>query len=115
MTGEEPVHPDEWILRCIHRDNTDPSAPTLVKRCEFEPKKRDVDGLSFYRERYTSVEALVNATRSPGDVYYPGKKDPLRSFPAESTVRLFVAGVIRCTGHGFGVGSDGLIAHDHGG
>ena len=69
MTGEDPVDPDEYVLRRIHRGNTDPSAPTLVRRCEFEPKRRDVDGLSFYRERYTSVAVLVNAAKSPGDVY----------------------------------------------
>lgn len=69
MTGEEPIDPDECVLRRIHRNNTDPDAPTLVKRCEFEPKKRDTDGLSFYRERYTSVVALRDNASSPDDVY----------------------------------------------
>ena len=69
MTGEEPVDPNEYVLRRIHRGNTDLDAPTIVKRCEFEPKPRDVDGLSFFREKYTPVEVLVNAARSPEDAY----------------------------------------------
>lgn len=69
MDAEEPISPDEFVLRRVHRNNTDPTGESLVKRCEFAPGKGDIDGLSLYRERYTSIEALVAAARSPQDVY----------------------------------------------
>ncbi len=69
MTGEEPVDPGEFVLRCIHRNNFDASQPVSVLRCEFEPKPRDAEGLSCYREQLLSAEQLANSGRSPGACY----------------------------------------------
>jgi hypothetical protein len=73
MSDEPPVEPDEFVLRRVHRNNFNGGLPVPIKRCEFEPKERDEDGLSVYRERILSAQQLVEAAvaqgRSAGDFY----------------------------------------------
>lgn len=69
MNGEVPIEQNEFVLRRIHRNNVTRGTGVAVKRCEFEPKPQDIDGVSLFRERYTSVETLLAAARSPNDCY----------------------------------------------
>jgi len=69
MSDEEPIGPDEYVLRRIHPNNCNPTDPISVKRCEFEPKQRDADGISLYREKITSAEQLSEAGKNPGSYY----------------------------------------------
>jgi hypothetical protein len=69
MTGEDPVDPGEYLLHRVHPNNFDETQPTPILRCEFEPKPRDTDGISFYRETITSAADLANAGKTPG-IYY---------------------------------------------
>jgi hypothetical protein len=70
MIGEDPVAPDESVLRRIHKNNTRfGGAELIVLRPAFAPNDEDTDGISLYRERYTSIDSLVAAARSPGAVY----------------------------------------------
>jgi hypothetical protein len=69
MVEEGPVDSSEVLLRRIHRSNFDGDLPTPIRRCEFEPKPRDTDDLSFYRQKTMSVDQLAKSGRSPGDYY----------------------------------------------
>lgn len=65
---EEPISPDEYVLRKFHRTHYR-SPPPPINRSGFEPRSDEEDGLSFYRERYTSIETLAQSGRSPGQSY----------------------------------------------
>lgn len=69
MTADEPVEPQEYLLHRVHPNNFDETQPTPILRCEFEPKPRDVDGISFYREKVSSAEGLAATGKTPG-IYY---------------------------------------------
>lgn len=69
MAEEEAIGPNEILLRRIHRNNYNANADVGVKRCEFEPKERDVDGLSLYRETCVDAETLDAAGRQPDNYY----------------------------------------------
>jgi hypothetical protein len=61
------VDPGESILRRIppNPDHYNPSLDPPISAFSFRPNKNDVDGISLYREHFTSVEALANSGRKP--------------------------------------------------
>lgn len=48
---QEPVSPDEFVLRRVHKNHFDPSLPVPIQKVAVRPTERDTDGLSVYRER----------------------------------------------------------------
>lgn len=72
MDQNDPVSPDEFILRRVpaNQDFIDKSLPLRVQRVAFEPKKkRDINGLSVYRERFVSAMGVAAAGRSSAGYY----------------------------------------------
>jgi hypothetical protein len=69
MDERSAVDPNEIVLRRIHRTNFKADLPTPILRCEFEPKPRDTDGLSLYRQIILTPQELANAGRSAGNCY----------------------------------------------
>lgn len=64
MTNQQdPISSDEYVLRRIPKDRNryDPSLPEPVQRLSFEPSKRDINGISIFRELFVSAEAVANA------------------------------------------------------
>lgn len=50
MKGEdEPVTPDEFVVRCIWTFNYKPALAQPIIREAFEPRKDEFDGISVYR------------------------------------------------------------------
>jgi len=67
--ANDPILPSEYVLRRIHPNNFNPEQPTPILRCEFEPKPRDQEGISLYREKILSAAELANAGKNPR-IYY---------------------------------------------
>ena len=66
MNQQEPVNPEEFILRRIHRNYYDAKQPIPVLPAAFRPTHDDVAGLSVFREKHISAAAVASAGRSPG-------------------------------------------------
>ena len=66
-----PIEPDEIVLRRVPlvAGACDLSLPQPISRGAFKPSERDLDGLSFYRERFVSPLAksrpMVNMVNRP--------------------------------------------------
>lgn len=62
-----PVGDDENVLRRILKDPQyyDPSLPMPVTRAAFIPSKRDTTGISLFRSRFTSPQAVATSANNP--------------------------------------------------
>jgi hypothetical protein len=68
----DDVDPGEYLLRRVSKDpqRYDPSLAIPVSPLEFRPnRKRDADGLSFFRESKLSPTRLANSAMKPADNY----------------------------------------------
>jgi hypothetical protein len=45
----EPVSPDELLIRLIWKDHYDPNEEVVIQMGAFRPKKNEVDGISVFR------------------------------------------------------------------
>lgn len=66
---QDPVAPDEFILRRVHKNHYDASQPTPVTPVAFRPNPKDTRGLSISRLKYTTAEALAASGRKAGEYY----------------------------------------------
>ena len=67
-----PVSDDEFLLRRVpaNFDYINHNLSVPVQRVAFEPhKKRDIDGLSVYRELFVFAKDVAAAGRSPAGYY----------------------------------------------
>lgn len=71
VTEHDNVLPDEYVLRrvliqadCINLDLRKP-----VQETAFRPTNQDVNGISVYRELFTTPEAVAREGRSPKGYY----------------------------------------------
>lgn len=71
MDENDPIQPDEYVLRRINnnRDWYKPELDQPVTRVACSPFKKDIDGLSVFRERFISPAELAAAGPHP-DGYY---------------------------------------------
>lgn len=69
MSNEnDPVLPEEYLFRRIlnRKDYIDTSLPFLsIQPLALKPTSSDIDGLSFYREKFIGPEAVAKAGRNP--------------------------------------------------
>lgn len=66
LPADDPVLPEEWVLRRIHRNLVDEGR---ITRLAFCPTKADVDGISLYREKHISPIQLDAIGRQPGSYF----------------------------------------------
>jgi hypothetical protein len=66
-TERDPVSPDEWLLRRVPRaaDYFDPAGKVPLSPLAFASVKQDTDGISLFRELFTSARALSATGRKP--------------------------------------------------
>lgn len=70
MEAEEaPLSLDEYLLRRIPADWCDESLPIPILRAAFAPNRRDVDGISLFREQFIEPQVLAEAGRSSNGYY----------------------------------------------
>lgn len=62
---QDPISPDEYVLRRISKDTLryNPSLHEPITRLAFEPSKRDISGISVFRELFVSAETVAKAGR----------------------------------------------------
>ncbi|MCC6677087.1 MAG: hypothetical protein IT436_08080 [Phycisphaerales bacterium] len=66
MEQNDPIHPDEIILRRVREEHMGTGTPRLPLPDAFDPDRdKDGDGLSVYREKYHNAEAVA-AFRTKG-------------------------------------------------
>lgn len=66
---ENPVLPEEFILRRIPLVFYNGLLVPPITTQAFRPRDDELDGLSFYRERFISAFELAQAMRVPGKCY----------------------------------------------
>lgn len=71
-SGEEFVADSELLLRRIQEDQGPSDSESRPSPLAFRPNKRDVDGLSLYREAQVSAEELASWGRV-GKKYFIGR------------------------------------------
>jgi hypothetical protein len=67
--GSEAVDPSEFVLRRIPKSQFSTSTPPRILRVGFCPNKQDVTGISVYREKDTTVAAVVSDAKKPNECY----------------------------------------------
>jgi hypothetical protein len=67
--GREAVDSSEFVFRRIHKSQFSTSPPARILRGGFCPNKQDVTGISVYREKDTTVVAIVAAAKKPNECY----------------------------------------------
>ena len=62
---QDPISSDEYVLRRISKDKLryNPSLGEPITRLSFEPSKRDINGISVFRELFVSAETVAKAGR----------------------------------------------------
>jgi hypothetical protein len=65
----ESVSLDEYVLRRIHKSHCNFALDTPITRAAFQPNRHDTQGISVYRERFVTPEALANSGRKAGEYY----------------------------------------------
>jgi hypothetical protein len=66
---EAPIEGNEYLLRRIHKSHFDKSLPIPIQPVAFKPTDSDEDGLSVFRERFTSAIEVARSGRAV-DSYY---------------------------------------------
>ena len=61
----DPIDREEKLLRLIPKDWHKANKPIPFGRIAFQPRDRDEDGLSLYREKWVTAHRLVSTRRSP--------------------------------------------------
>ena len=72
LVGLVPVSRDEYVLRAIPnvKDYYNSSLGEPIQRVVFQPdKRRDLDGLSVFRERFVTATKIAMALPKRGDYY----------------------------------------------
>ena len=66
-----PVSSDEYVLRRIPKTPNwyDPSDPGVIESEAFRPNDKDVDGISVFREKFTTPHKVAAAGLSPKGYY----------------------------------------------
>ena len=67
--GQEAVAPAEFVLRRVHKSQCSAALLRRVFRGGFCPNTADMTGISVYRERDTSVAAVLAAARKADECY----------------------------------------------
>jgi len=64
---DDEIGTDEYVYRRVlnKQDIIDLSLRSPLQRSAFRPTNNDVDGISVFREKFTSPEALISAGQSP--------------------------------------------------
>jgi len=69
MSEDDPIGPDEWLLRRVPNRQPDYFNPALavpVASAAFAPTKYDTDGISFFRELFVAPETVsMSGTKPP--------------------------------------------------
>ena len=63
------ISDDEILLRRVVREYVNVDLPLPVQREGFRPTKRDIDGISLFRERFVSPSDVANGNRGPTGYY----------------------------------------------
>lgn len=66
--GSEPIDDDEILYRRLLGEHLTPTFG--VSPQAFVPSKRDTTGMSFFREKYMTAEAVVEQTGQKGKKYF---------------------------------------------
>jgi hypothetical protein len=66
MTAD-PVRPDEFVLRRIHKNHCTPDRPRVVHLAAFRPSREDSTGLSVFREAYVPAAQVAASGRRAGE------------------------------------------------
>lgn len=69
LTEDAPVQPGEFVLRRIHKNDRKKKSPGFI-RMAFGPSKNDTDGLSVFREHFSSAIAVASAARQTSENYF---------------------------------------------
>ena len=71
VTESDPVQPDEYVFRRIlnQHDIIDRGSRHPVQRIAFRPTGKDVDGISVFREIFTTAEKVAHSGRSVKGYY----------------------------------------------
>src|SRR5262245_53821932 len=69
MNGEEPVRPDEPLLRRIPPVRYRAGLPVPIDRLAFRPTQDDTDGISMYRAEVVTAAQVANSGRQAGRYY----------------------------------------------
>jgi hypothetical protein len=62
-----PVRPDEFVLRHIHKNHCSADVPRIVHLAAFRPSREDATGLSVFREAYLSAAQVAALGRKTGE------------------------------------------------
>lgn len=66
----DPISPDEFVYRRIHKNHFKREKTECVERLAFQPSPKDINGLSLFRQKYISAEAVTKlAEKSPPEHY----------------------------------------------
>jgi hypothetical protein len=63
----DPVRPDEFVLRRIHKNHCSADLPRVVHLAGFRPSREDATGLSVFREAYVSAAQVAASGRKAGE------------------------------------------------
>jgi hypothetical protein len=66
---KEAVGSSEFVLRRVHKNHCSTTSPRQVLRVGFCPNPADVTVISVYREKETSVAAVLAAAGKPNECY----------------------------------------------
>lgn len=66
----DPISPDEFVYRRIHKNHFKRDKMPCIERVAFQPSPMDTMGLSLFRQKLISAEAVTRlATRKPPEEY----------------------------------------------
>lgn len=65
--GQNPIAPDEFVLRRVHKNHVDPGPPVVISYVGFRPTPDDTEGLSVYRERLVTAAEVAASGRKAGE------------------------------------------------
>jgi hypothetical protein len=67
--GQNPIAPEEFVLRRVHKNHVDPGPPVVISYVGFRPTPDDTEGLSVYRERLVTAAEVAASGRKSGEYF----------------------------------------------
>ncbi len=56
---DDPVTPDEWLLRLVWHDKIKSRSPTIISPSSFEPRSDEINGISVFRSACLCDPAII--------------------------------------------------------